>query len=52
MINEKTQPTTLHDQLLILSKQAGAVRTALSDSKAKIPDKTFEEINNLETQLD
>ena len=51
MISEKTQPTTLHEQLLILSKQAGFVRTTLSESKAKVPDKTLEEINNVETQL-
>ena len=51
MISDKTQPTTLHDQLLILSKQAGVVRTALLESKAKVPNNTLEEINNVETQL-
>ena len=52
MISDKTKPTTLHDQLLILSKQAGAVRNLIKDAKAKVPENAVEEINNLETTLD
>lgn len=52
MISDKTKPTTLHQQLLILSKQAGAAHTEIEDSKARVPQKTKEEIKNLETILD
>jgi PAS domain S-box-containing protein len=51
MISDKTKPTTLHDQLLILSKQAGAVRKALIDSKVRVSKNTLDEINVVETQL-
>lgn len=51
MISDKTKPTTLHHHLLILSRQAGAVRDALSDEKVKLPDTTLEELNRLETVL-
>ena len=52
MIYDKTKPITLHDQLLILSKQTGAVRKVLLDSETRAPDKTLEELNNIETLLD
>ena len=43
MISDKTKPTTLHQQLLILSKQAGAVRDALKYTKVKLPDESVDE---------
>ncbi len=52
MISDKTRPTTLHQQLLILSKQAGAVRETLSKEEVKLPDTSLEQLNNLETVLD
>ena len=52
MIYDKTKPITLHDQLLILSKQTGAVRKVLLDSETRAPDKALEELNNIETLLD
>jgi len=52
MINDKTKPTTLHQHLLILSKQAGAVRETLKESRAKLSKKTMVELENLETTLD
>jgi len=51
MISDKTKPTTLHDHLLILSKQAGAVRNALDTEKDRLPQEAVENINNLETIL-
>ncbi len=51
MLTDKTKPTTLHQQLLILSKQAGVVRNALKDIKAKVSKETLEEINIIENQL-
>ena len=45
MINDKTKPTTLHDQLLILSKQAKAAHEALQGKKVKVPK---EIVNDLE----
>jgi PAS domain S-box-containing protein len=51
MISDKTKPTTLHHQLLILSKQAGVVRNALADLKAKVSQETLEEISIVENQL-
>jgi len=51
MINDKTKPTTLHDQLLILSKQAGASRDALKGAKVKLPKDVQNDLNNLESLL-
>ena len=51
MINDNTKPTTLHDQLLFLSKQAGQVGEALNDKKSKVAKDTVEKVNNLETSL-
>jgi adenylate cyclase len=51
MLNDKTKPTTLHQQLLLLSKQAGAVRDALQDTKVNLPKESQEDINNLESLL-
>jgi PAS domain S-box-containing protein len=51
MISDKTKPTTLHQQLLILSKQAGAVRTVLENTTINLPKEASEDISNLETLL-
>ena len=51
MLTDKTKPTTLHQQLLILGKQAGVVRNALKDTRAKVSKETLEEINIIENQL-
>ena len=51
MISDKTKPTTLHQQLLILSKQAGAVHAALESAQVNLPKETSDDINNLETLL-
>lgn len=51
MISDKTKPTTLHDQLLILSKQAGAVSEALNEKKVKVPKKAKEELIHIEDTL-
>ncbi len=52
MISDKTKPTTIHDQLFILSKQAGAVHAEIEKSKARVPQETIDEIKNLETILE
>ena len=49
--DNKTKPTTLHDQLLLLSKQAGAAHEALKDRKVKAPKETQDDLENLETVL-
>lgn len=51
MISDKTKPTTLHDQLLTLSKHAGAVSDALREKKVKAPKKAKEDLINLEDTL-
>ena len=51
MISDKTKPTTLHQQLLILSTQAGTVRDALKDEKAELSKESLENLNNIETVL-
>lgn len=51
MISDKAKPATLHQQLLILSKQAGAVREALKNTTASLPTETIDNINNLEISL-
>lgn len=50
-MNENTIPTTVHDQLLALSQQAGKIRTELDASKLKLPKNTTEDLLNLETML-
>jgi PAS domain S-box-containing protein len=47
MSSDQTQQTTLHDQLLTLSKQAGAVHDALKTEKVVLPPKTVEKLDNL-----
>ena len=51
MISDKTKPTTLHDHLMILSKQAGAVRNALDTEKDRLPHDAVENLRSLETIL-
>ena len=51
MITDKTKPTTLHDQLFILSKQAGAVREAVKNAKVILPKESLNNIDNLESLL-
>lgn len=51
MITDKTKPTTLHDHLLILSKQAGVVSEALKEKKVKVSKNTKEELVSLELTL-
>jgi adenylate cyclase len=51
MISDKTNPTTLHQQLSILSTQTGAVRDALKDEKVKLPKESLENLTNIETIL-
>lgn len=51
MISDKTTPTTLHQQLSILSTQTGAVRDALKDEKVKLSKESVENLINIETVL-
>jgi len=51
MITDKTKPTTLHDQLFILSKQAGAVREVVKNAKVTLPQESLDNIDNLENLL-
>ncbi len=50
-MNEQTRPTTVHEQLLTLSLQAGKLRAELEATKLKLPKNTFEDLTNLETSL-
>ena len=51
MISDKTKPTNLHDQLLILSKKVGVVRDVLKGKEAILPKETLDELDNLEASL-
>jgi len=51
MANDNTTPTTLHQQLMVLSKQAGIVRDSLTIEKVALPIETVDNLNNLETSL-
>ncbi|MDP1713325.1 MAG: adenylate/guanylate cyclase domain-containing protein [Anaerolineales bacterium] len=51
MNSDNTRPTTVHDQLLTLSAQAGKVRTELEASKLKLPKNTTGDLRNLQTSL-
>ncbi len=51
MNSDKTRPTTVHDQLLTLSAQAGKIRAELEESKLKLPKNTTDNLRNLETTL-
>jgi adenylate cyclase len=50
-MNEETRPTSVHDQLLTLSAQAGKIRADLEASKLKLPRNTPDDLHNLETTL-
>lgn len=50
MIGNKTKPTTLHEQLLTLSQQAGMVRGLLSNN-ATLPKPVLDNVINLEDSL-
>lgn len=49
---QKTRPTTLHDQLLALSAQAGKIRADLEASRLKLPKNTVEDLRSVQTSLD
>jgi len=51
MVSDKTKPTTLHQQLLMLSKQAGVVRDALNSEQVPPQKETIDDLNNLESTL-
>lgn len=51
MISDETRPTNLHQQLLLLSKQAGTVRDTLKKEEGKLTDSTLDQLNTLETVL-
>ena len=50
-MNENTLPTTVPDQLMALSQQAGKIRAELDASKLKLPKNTPDDLHNLETSL-
>ncbi len=50
MIGNKTQPTTLHDQLLVLSQQVGMIRGSLHNN-ATLPKTVEENLLNLQDSL-
>ncbi len=50
-MNENTIPTTVHDQLLTLSQQAGKIRTELDANKIKLSKNTADDLQNLEAAL-
>ena len=51
MVTDKTKPTTLHDQLLILSKQAGAVRKAIESTRSPLSKESLDNLDSLESSL-
>lgn len=50
-MNEQTRPTTVNDQLLTLSLQAGKLRSELEASKIKLPKTALEDLKHLEFTL-
>lgn len=50
-MNEQTRPTTVNEQIMTLSLQAGKVRSELEASKLKLPKTTIEDLRNLELTL-
>lgn len=52
MNSDKNRSTTVHDQLLVLSVQAGKIRTDLEASKLKLPKNTTGALHNLQTTLE
>jgi adenylate cyclase len=51
MIDNETNPAKFHQDLLTLSKQAGAVRQALSNANVVLSNAIIEELTSLETVL-
>lgn len=52
MSSDKTKPTTIHDQILMLSLQAGTLRDALQKKKIRdLPPNTVEELTDLAEKL-
>lgn len=52
MSSDKTKPTTIHDQILMLSLQAGTLRDALQKKKIRdLPPNTVEELTDLADKL-
>ncbi len=49
---DHTRPTTLHDQLLALSVEAGKIRAELESSKLKLPKETANNLRHLQTSLE
>jgi adenylate cyclase len=52
MNSDSTRPTTVHDQLLILSTEAGRIRAELEASKLKLPKSTIENLRRMQTTLE
>ena len=52
MNSDNARPTTVHDQLLSLSVQAGKIRTELEASKLKLPKNTTGDLRNLQITLE
>ncbi len=50
-MNEQTRPTTLSDQLMTMSAQAGKVRAELAAAKVPLPKNVSDDLVNLETML-
>ena len=50
-MNEQTRPTTVPDQILTLSAQAGKIRADLAAGKISLPKNTLDELKNLESTL-
>ncbi len=50
-MNEQTRPTTVNDQIMTLSLQAGRLRSELEASKLKLPKTTLDDLRNLEVTL-
>jgi PAS domain S-box-containing protein len=50
-MNNKTRPTTVHDQILALGQQTGKIRSELEAGKLKLPRSTLGDLHTLETTL-
>ena len=50
-MNEQTRPTTIPDQLLTLSMQAGKIRAELEAARLKLPKNTVDDLHYLEVTL-
>ncbi|MBM3125042.1 MAG: GAF domain-containing protein [Chloroflexi bacterium] len=50
-MNNKTRPTTVHDQILALGQQAGKIHSELESGKLKLPRSTLGDLRSLETTL-